>query len=389
MRLDQHLEAALRRRRAGGLERRLRALPPGVLDMASNDYLGLSRHPAVIAAAQGALDEWGAGARASRLVSGHTPLHAELERALATWKGCAAALVFSSGYAANLAVVPSLAEPDSTGESTLICCDKRNHASLLDACRLAAASGARLRYYHSPAKLRRLLAQESSTSRRLIVTDAVFSMDGDLAALPELLELARDFNAALIVDDAHGGGVLGANGRGAAEYCGLHPLSQQGADVVQIGTLSKAFGSQGGYVAGSPALIEWLLNAARPFIYSTGLNPAACAAALAALRLIQTQPELRERLRAAQGRLTEGLAALELDVRIQPAPIIPVLLGDAGAATAFSASLLQEGAWCPAIRPPTVPAGTSRLRVTASAALSDADIERVLQAFAAARRQLL
>lgn len=373
MLLDDELRAALQAREADGLRRALRPIPEGAIDLASNDYLGMSRHPRVIEAACRAAREYGAGARASRLVSGHFSLVEELESALARWKKCEAALVFSSGYAANLAVISSLARAGD-----VVFCDKRNHASLIDACRLAAANGAAVRYYGSPEKLRALLQNQEAAPRRLIVSDAVYSMDGDLADVPALLSMAEEFDAVLILDDAHGSGTLGATGRGTLAHFGL-----SNARIIQIGTLSKALGAQGGFVVGSRVLVEWLVNQARPFIYTTGLNPAACGAALESLRVLQDEPQHLLRLRAVHRRLVDGLQRVGFDAKSQASPIIPVVVGDAARAVALSDKLLEAGVWCPAIRPPTVPPNTSRLRVTANTALSEAQIERALKTFAA------
>ncbi|HVF09961.1 MAG TPA: 8-amino-7-oxononanoate synthase [Abditibacteriaceae bacterium] len=374
--LNDQLRAELQSRAESGLRRALKTVPPGIIDLSSNDYLGLARHPAVIAAACEAAQEHGTGARASRLV-GSTLLHERLEHEIARFKGCAAALVMPSGYQVNLAVISALAR-----RKDVIFCDKRNHASLVDACRLAHANGAVVRYYNSLEKLRALLEKSSSAPRLLIVTDAVFSMDGDLADLRQLAEAAQAFNAILILDDAHGTGVLGTHGHGTVEHYGLSDQSDQ---FIHLGTLSKAIGTQGGFVAGTREIIEWLVNTARPFIYTTGLNPAAVGAALAAFEILQREPERLSYLREVTRRLASGLRDLGFDARHQPAPIIPVMLGEAQRAVALSEALLAHGVWCPAIRPPTVPAGTSRLRVTASAALANADLERALAAFAAAR----
>lgn len=367
--------AELDTKRDAGLHRALRVLPRDVLDLASNDYLNLSRHPEVLRAAHEALDNFGAGARAARLVSGNTELHEALENALAEFKHCEAALLFPSGYHANLAVVTALARAND-----LVCCDKRNHASLIDACFLASARGAKIRFYESPEKLRALL-EASTHAARLIVSDAVYSMDGDLAPVPQLLELAQEFDATLILDDAHGTGVLGESGRGVVEHFKLENSNQ----IIQVGTLSKAFGAQGGFVCGSKVLIEWLVNAARPFIYTTGLNPASCGAALAALKIIAREPGRIARLREVKTCLARGLTTLGFDAREQASPIIPVLVGEANRALELSEKLLEQKIWCPAIRPPTVPKNSSRLRVTANSELSADDIARVLQAFATCR----
>jgi 8-amino-7-oxononanoate synthase len=370
----------LEARREAGLHRRLGVLPAGVLDFSSNDYLGLSRHPEVVKAAINATREFGAGARASRLVSGHFEIHAQLESELAAFKKCAAALVFPSGYHANLAVVTSLSRRGDT-----IFCDKRNHASLIDACFLASARGAKMRFYDSPEKLQTLLVKCgkscSAPANFVIVSDAVFSMDGDIAPLPELINLAEAFDATLILDDAHGTGVLGATGRGALEHFGQSSIVNRQSSIVQVGTLSKALGAQGGFVVGDEILIEWLINAARSFIYTTGLNPAACGAARASLQIIEREPQRIKRPREVKEKLARGLTELGFDAREQPTPILPVVIGDAKSAVALSEKLLAQNIWCPAIRPPTVPKNSSRLRVTANADLSEDDISRVLNAF--------
>lgn len=377
--LEQRLRDGIAAQHAAGLYRSLRPLPAGVCDLSSNDYLGLSRDPTVLDAAQEALQKYGAGARSSRLVSGQLKAHQALEQKLAEFKQCEAALLFPSGYQANVAVVTALAQRGDT-----ILCDKRNHASLIDACFLAASRGAKLRFYSSIEKLQTLLSQKND-ALRFIVSDAVYSMDGDLAPLPQLLEIAEAADAALILDDAHGTGTLGETGRGALEYFSKLERDEStfhGSRIIQVGTLSKALGAQGGFVVGSRLLIEWLVNSARPFIYTTGLNPVSCGAALAALEVIEEKPQLLSRLQTVKERLADGLQGLGLDAQMQPSPIIPVLIGDAGEAVRMSEKLLEYGVWCPAIRPPTVPRNRSRLRVTATANLSDADIARVIECFA-------
>jgi 7-keto-8-aminopelargonate synthetase-like enzyme len=293
-------------------------------------------------------------------------------------------LLFPSGYQANLSVVTALAN-----KSTLVCCDKRNHASLIDACFLAQARGATVRFYDDLTKLRSVLEKHDepdgyvadASASALIVSDAVYSMDGDLAPLPQLIEIAREFGAMLVLDDAHGTGTLGGSGRGALEYFFGSDFPMD-AKIVQVGTLSKALGAQGGFACGTQALVDWLVNSARPFVYTTGLNPASCGAALASLQVIAREPERVEKLNQNKTALATGLMNLGLNALLQPSPIVPVIVGEADDAVEFSERLLERGVWCPAIRPPTVPQGTSRLRVTASASLSAVDIERVLSAFA-------
>lgn len=375
MQLAQRIAAGLAQRRAQHLDRALRTVPDGVIDLASNDYLGLAVYPEVIEAACAAARDCGAGARASRLVSGHTAIHAALEAELAAFKSDEAALVFPSGYQANIAVLTALTAPGDT-----IFCHKRNHASLIDACRLAHDNGVQVRYFGDHEKLRALLARTARDACCFIVTDTVFSMDGDIADIAGLAHIAGEFGATLVLDDAHGTGTLGLTGRGVTEHC---PVA--GAEYVVVGTLSKAIGSQGGFVTGSRALIEWFTNTARPFVYTTGINPAACGAALQALRILRREPERVTRMHELKNRLADGLTELGYDVRRQPTPILPLIVGDPERAVALSQALLERGIWCPAIRTPTVPAGTDRLRVTATVGLSAADLDHILTAFASAR----
>lgn len=358
-----------------GLRRRLpapRGASEDLLDLGSNDYLGLSRHPRVVEAASAALRTWGVGAGASRLLRGNTPPHIDLETALARLKSTSAALVYSSGYAANLGVLAALCEPDD-----VIYCDRLDHASLVDGARLGRA---RVRFYHHADldHLERQLRRESPNVRaRWIATDGVFSMDGVLAPLAELTALARRWGATLIVDDAHATGVVGDRGAGTLAHFGL-----PGEDVIQVGTLSKALGSQGGFVAGDQELIDWLLQRSRAFIYSTGLAPALAAAAHEALRIVDEEPERNSRLQTHLRILREGLTAQGWAVLGEaPAPMLAVVVGDPGAATALADRLRTHGVVAPAIRPPTVPQGTSRVRLAPRADFSSEAIERVLTAF--------
>lgn len=381
--LQNRLARELENRAAHSLKRALRGAPPGVLDLASNDYLGLARDDEVIEAAREATRIYGAGARASRLIGGNCEAHEELESALAKLKKREAALVFSSGFAANLGVIGALAV-----RGDWLFCDKRNHASIVDACRFAEWNGARVRYYSNAEKLRALLelasTREAESALRFVVSDSVYSMDGDLADVPHLLQLCENFDATLLLDDAHGTGVLGKDGGGASSHFALDENAKN--RLIEIGTLSKALGSQGGFVAGSQLLIDFLVNAARPFIYSTGLAPSSCGAARAALQIIAREPERVARLHEVARVLAEKLRALGFDVPPTASAIIPVLALDENRALRWSETLLQRGVWCPAIRPPTVPHGTSRLRVTASASLSPQDIERAVVAFASLKK---
>lgn len=366
------LEHELQEREAIGRKRTLRTIPENIFDAASNDYLGLARHPEVVRAAQDAAAQFGAGARASRLVSGHFALAQQLETELALFKNTEAALVFSSGFAANIGVLSAL-----SNDQTTLFCHKRNHASLVDGCRLAQSKGATTRYFDSPEKLRALL-QKSKANRKIVVADGVFSMDGDLLPLPEVLALCDEFDAILLLDDAHGTGTLGPTGRGIEEHFGLH--SER---VLTVGTLSKSLGSQGGFVCGPQVAISYLLNLAPSFVYSTGLNPPAVGAALAALQVLQREPERVERCRHNASHLATQLREQGFDARFSGTPIVPVIIGDEHAALAFAAQLQQNGVWCPAIRPPTVSRGTSRLRLAASSEWTSDQLEHILWALTA------
>jgi 8-amino-7-oxononanoate synthase len=336
-----------------------------VVSFASNDYVGLSGHPAVVAAARAALTRWGAGAGASRLVTGSRPVHGELERALADWKGTEAAVTFPTGFAANLGVLSTLGGP-----GVRILSDELNHASIIDGCRLSRSALAVYRH-RDMGHLEELLVDGAGSMPTIVVTDSVFSMDGDVAPLPELVTLCRRHNALLILDEAHA--VLGPDLPPAA-------ATEPGGTVVRVGTLSKTLGSLGGFVAASRDIVDLIVNRARSYIFSTAPTPADAAAALAALEVLRSDEgaALTGRLAALIDRVAEaGFAPPG-----HPSPIIPVVLGSEQAALSASAALLGDGLWVPAIRPPTVPIGTSRLRVTLSAAHSDDDVSRLVQALA-------
>ena len=324
-----------------------------VWDFASNNYLGLATEASVLSAAAAAIKTHGVGAKASPLVSGRTDLHAELEAALADFEGTEAAILFPTGMAANLGTVAALAGPGDA-----VFCDRLNHASLVDGCRL---SGARLRVYrHDDLEaLQKSLSRESAR-RTWLVTDTVFSMDGDLAPLPDLCTIAEHFGAGVIVDEAHGTGVFGRLGRGVAELQGVEERIS-----VRIGTLSKSIGALGGFVSGSQTLIDYLWNKARTQIYSTALPPALCASATAALKVIQDEPERRHRLHALSLSFRNQLESHGVIPRAGSiGPIVPIVINDPHAAVSVAEQLLSAGFLVAAIRPPTVPAGTSRLRVT-------------------------
>lgn len=385
----QWLAQQLQQLEAKGLRRTLRPLAAGgpyverngrrLLNLASNDYLGLSTDPRLTAAAQEALMCWGVGAGAARLVAGNRPVHEALEAALAELKKTEAALVFPSGYAANVGTVSALAGPRDQ-----IFADALNHASLNDGARL---SRARFRYYRHRdlRQLKQFLEGPGPApgGHRFIVTDAIFSMDGTIAPLPELAELAARYDAVLVVDDAHGTGIVGPSGRGTAHYLGV-------ADriPVQVATLSKALGVQGGVALGARTFVDYLLHRARAFMYSTGLAPVLAAAALEAVRLVQSDEaeQRRQRQQAHVARLKDGLEARGYLVRHEPpAPMLAVLVGAPEAAQQLSALLEARGVLAPAIRPPTVPPGTSRIRLAPMATHTDADIEAALLAFPEAK----
>ena len=328
--------------------------------LCSNDYLGLANDPAVRAAAAGALEKWGVGAGASRLVSGTMGPHLQLERELAAFKKTEAAMVTSTGWIANRAAICALA-----GAGDLILCDKLNHASILDA---AQGSRAKLRTYphRDTARLKILLDRERSQHRRcLLVTDSLFSMDGDLAPLRQLVDLKTHYDATLLIDEAHATGVLGPGGRGLAEHLHL----EDEIDVT-VGTLSKALGAMGGFIAGPAPLIDLLRTSARAYIYTTAPPPAICAAASESLRIVRDEPARRETLLAMATELRAALHERGLDTMDSASPIIPVLVGAPSRAVRIAQQLFEAGFLLPAIRPPTVAPGTSRLRISLSAAHS-------------------
>ena len=381
------LPSRLAERRAAHLyrQRPLLESPQGVrvtvdgqplLAFCSNDYLGLANHPQVIEAfAQGAR-QWGVGGGASHLVVGHSQPHHQLEEALAEFTGRPRALLMSSGYMANIGAVTAL-----VGKGDTVLQDRLNHASLLDAGLL---SGARFsRYLHNdPASLASRLAK--ATGNTLVVTDGVFSMDGDLADLPALCAAAREQDAWVMVDDAHGFGCLGKNGGGIVEHFGL------GVEEVPvlIGTLGKGFGTAGAFIAGSEALIETLIQFARPYIYTTSQPPAVACATLASLRLIREEHWRRDHLQKLIALFRAGVQELGLELMDSPSPIQPIVVGSSARALALSAALREQGILVTAIRPPTVPQGTARLRVTLSAEHSEDDVAQLVTALSRAIARL-
>ena len=392
--LMAHLEQQLAALEQSGLRRRRRTvqLPCGPqqqlagqaqprLSFCSNDYLGLAAHPLLAQALTEGGQRWGVGSGASHLVSGHYQVHEDVEQGFARWQQAhipqAEGLLFCSGFMANMALMMALGD----GQTTIFS-DKLNHASLIDGARLADAEVRR--YVHGDlAQLERLL-QRCSTSLRLIVTDAVFSMDGDLADLPGLLALAEQYDAWLVVDDAHGLGVLGAQGHGSLEHFGL--CSER---LIWMGTLGKAMGVAGAVVVAHATIIDWLVQRARPYIYTTGMSPALAQVLLAAMELVESEEGAARRRHLQQliARLRAGLSALVQQYPHWSLPdsataIQPLLVGSNEDALRLSATLEQAGIWVPAIRPPTVPAGTARLRFTLSAAHTDAQLDQLLAVLA-------
>ncbi|POX38558.1 8-amino-7-oxononanoate synthase [Streptomyces sp. Ru73] len=363
--IDTHRE----RRRRAGLVRTLRPRPADspLLDLASNDYLGLARHREVVDAAAEAARRWGAGATGSRLVTGSTALHSELEAELAAFCGFEAALVLSSGYAANLAAVTAL-----TGQGTLVVSDAANHASLIDGCRLSRAETTVVPHA-DPEAVRK--AMDGHDGRAVAVSDSVFSVDGDAAPLPGLAAACRAHGAALLVDDAHGLGVLGEGGRGALYAAGLAGER----DVVATVTLSKSLGSQGGAVLGPARVIEHLVNTARTFIFDTGLAPAAAGAALAALRLLRREPQRAARARTVAASLHRQLTGAGRTAVRPDAAVVSVHAPSPEAAVRWAADCRAAGLVVGCFRPPSVPDGISRLRLTARADLTDEQIAEAVE----------
>jgi 8-amino-7-oxononanoate synthase len=380
------LAAAQAQRARDGLVRRLRAVESvdgacvviggkSLIDFASNDYLGLAQHPALREAMALAAEKWGVGAGAAHLLGGHRDEHAALEEKLSVWTGRERALLFSTGYMANLGVVGAL-----LGDKDVCVQDKLNHASLIDAARTVGCDLVRYRHADVDSASRQLRAHPSSAA--ILATDAVFSMDGDLAPLADLSALCRRENALLMVDDAHGLGVLGADGAGSLSEAGL---AQDNAPIL-MATLGKALGVAGAFVAGSATLIDGLVQFARSYVYTTAMPPALAAAASAAVDIARDDSERRERLHRHIAQFRAGAAARGIATLPSQTPIQPVPVGDSTAALAAAQRLEDAGFYVPAIRPPSVPANGARLRVSLSAAHAEADIERLLDALAAALR---
>ena len=338
-----------------------------LLSFGSNDYLGLAADPALIEAAREAASQWGVGTGSSHLVCGHMTPHEILEQKLAAFVGSARALYFSTGMMANLGIVPAL-----VGRGDAIFSDRLNHASLIDAALLSRAE--HVRYQHSDLTTLERQLTESSAKRKLILTDAVFSLDGDLAHLPQLLQMAERFDAWLVVDDAHGFGVLGEDGRGALSHFGI----AMNPRLIYMGTLGKAAGVSGAFVAGAANVIEWLMQRTRTYIFTTASSPIIAGALLASLKLIEQGNARRAHLQKLIARLKTGLANTRWNLLPSSTAIQPIIIGENDETLRVAAALLEHGIWVPAIRPPTVPQGTARLRVSLSAAHSLEQVDRLV-----------
>ncbi|MBI5667394.1 MAG: glycine C-acetyltransferase [Chloroflexi bacterium] len=382
------IETELNNLREQGLYNTIRALnsPQGawlevdgrrVLNLCSNNYLGLANHPRLKEAAKAAIDRMGIGPAAVRSIAGTTSLHLELERRLAEFKKVEAALTFQSGFNANIAVIPAL-----VGKGDVIFSDQLNHASIIDGCRLSRADI--VAYAHNDVDdLRRKIAETKDYGRRIIISDGVFSMDGDIAPLPQLYEVAEEHDILLMVDDAHGEGVLGHGGRGIVDHFELH-----GKVDIEVGTMSKAFGVVGGMVAGKQILIDWLKQRARPFLFSSAMTIPDTAACLEAVDMLAESTELVDRLWANAETFKHGMKQLGFNTGDTQTPIIPVMLGEAPLAQQFSRRLFEEGVFAMAIGFPTVPRGKARIRVMNSAAHTPQDLETALGAFERVGKEL-
>jgi glycine C-acetyltransferase len=348
-----------------------------LLNFCANNYLGLANHPRVRAAARRGIEEYGVGPGAVRSIAGTTSLHIELEQRLAEFKHAEACVTFQSGFTANLATIPAL-----VGPGDLIFSDELNHASIIDGCRLSRAEV--VRYAHNNVNdLRRVIGERADFKRRLIITDGVFSMDGDIAPLDQIAEVAEEFGIMLMVDDAHGEGVLGHGGRGIVDHFGLH-----GRVDVEIGTLSKAFGVVGGLVAGKGIIIEWLHQRGRPFLFSSAMTAPDAAACIEAVAILSESTELIDRLWANAELFRNEMKAMGFDTGFSQTPIVPVMLGEAKLAQQFSRRLFEEGVFAMAIGYPTVAKGKARIRVMNSAAHNQSDIEIALETFSRVGREL-
>jgi glycine C-acetyltransferase len=361
-------------------EQRARARFDGrdVINLASNNYLGLAAHPRMKEAAAKAASEFGAGSGAVRTIAGTMSLHTELERRFAAFKGAEAALMFQSGFTANSGTVAAILGPED-----VIVSDQLNHASIIDGARLSKAA-IKVFPHKDAAAADKLLEETKSVARRqLLITDGVFSMDGDIAPLPDLVEVAEKHEAVMMIDDAHASGVLGKGGRGTVDHFGLH-----GRVDIQVGTLSKAIGVMGGFIAGPAHLIEWLVNRGRPFLFSTSVPPAVAAACIAALDILESEPELVDRLWDRTRFFKQGLHDLGFDTGHSETPITPVVAGGEAKAVELSALLWEEGVFTPAIVFPTVARGKARVRTIVTADHSEEDLRQAIDAFEKVGRKL-
>jgi len=348
-----------------------------VLNFCANNYLGLANHPRLRAAAKAAIDQYGIGPGAVRTIAGTMSLHLDLEQRLAAFKKAEACITFQSGFMANVATIPAL-----VGQGDLIFSDELNHASIIDACRLSRAQV--VRYRHNDVDdLERKIEETNQSGRRLIVTDGVFSMDGDIAPLDKICAVAEAHGILLMVDDAHGEGVLGQGGRGIVDHFDLH-----GRVHVEVGTLSKAFGVVGGLVAGSKTIVDWLRQRGRPFLFSSAMTVPDVAACIESVNILQESTELVDQLWANTAIFKQGMATLGFNTGHSQTPIVPVLLGEAPLAQQFSRRLFAEGVFAMAIGYPTVPMGKARVRAMNSAAHSRQDLEQALDVFARVGREL-
>jgi glycine C-acetyltransferase len=348
-----------------------------LLNFCANNYLGLANHPRLRKAAQESIDKYGVGPGAVRTIAGTMSLHIELERRLAEFKRAAACITFQSGFTANLATIPAL-----VGKGDVIFSDELNHASIIDGCRLSRAKV--VRYAHNDVDdLRRKIAETGEYGRRLIITDGVFSMDGDIAPLDKICDIANEHDILLMVDDAHGEGVLGEGGRGIVDHFGLH-----GKVDVEVGTLSKAFGVMGGLVAGRQEIIDWLRQRGRPFLFSSAMTVPDVAACIESVNLLQESTDLVEKLWANADYFKKSMSDYGFDTGQTQTPIVPVMLGEAQLAQTFSRRLFEEGVFAMAIGFPTVPRGKARIRVMNSAAHSQSDLDAALAIFRKVGKEL-
>jgi glycine C-acetyltransferase len=383
------IEDELENLKSSGLYNRIRTLssPQGawlvvdgkrVLNFCSNNYLGLADHPLLVEAARKALDEYGVGPGAVRTIAGTMALHVQLDRRLAEFKGVESAITFQSGFNANLGTIPAL-----VGRGDAVFSDELNHASIIDGCRLSRAEI--IRYNHcDPEDLHRALKENRADyNRAMVISDGVFSMDGDVAPLDKIYEVAKDYDAILMVDDAHGEGVLGKGGRGIVDHFGLH-----GKVDVEVGTLSKAFGVVGGVVAGNPLVVEWLHQRGRPFLFSSAMTVPDVAACLKAVDILEESTELVDKLWENTRYFKREMRRLGFDTGQSATPITPVMLGEAPLAQKFSRDLFDAGVFGMAIGYPTVPQGKARIRVMISAAHTKEDLNKGLEAFASVGRKL-